>query len=281
MRKLKHFNRGISLLKKKKLKNEDFMKFIKSIPHMSKNEELIKCFPDGIEFSEENNNFIDDILNNDKYDLKEFLGKNYYRVFEKIFEKFIIPKELVELRHWQLNDQTPSKIIEIFMETIKRIWIKYPENNMYGLDNLFASEFSKASICTDNYFNVIKDLEEKIEPEKLMNIYSIILLKNFEMKYQFREHIIKFIRNYNNLTAIYLWFFICTYSDRNERIEILSKKLNEGFAVKYDDFADYPKKANERILLFTKLKNNHYIPDNFGNSEYYKRSMDSKNNIEN
>ena len=275
-----HFKRGISLLKNKQLKNEDFMKFIKSIPDKSKKEELIKWFPDGIEFSEENKTFNEDILNNDKYELKELLGKNYYRVFEKIFEKFNIPKELLELRKWQLNDQTPWKIIEIFMETIKRIWIRYPENNMYGLENLFASVFSKASICMDNYLNIIKALEEKIDPEKLMNIYSIILLKNFEMKYQFREHIIKFIRSYNNLTAIYLWFFICTYSDRDKRIEILTNKLNEGFAVKYDDFADYPKRANGRILLFTKLKNNQYIPEIFGNTEYYKRSMDSKNNLE-
>ena len=275
-----HFKRGICLLKKKKLKNEDFMKFIKSIPHKSKDEELIKFFPDGIEFNDENTTFNYNILNYDKYELKEFLGKNYYLIFEKIFDKFNKPKELVELRHWQPNDQTPSKIVEIFMETIKRIWIKYPENNMYGLENLFASVISKASICTDNYFNIIRDLEEKIEPEKLMNIYSIILFKNFDMKYPFREYIIKYIRTHNNLTAINLWFLMCTLSFRYERIELLSQKLNEGFAVKYDDFVDYPKKASGRILLFIKLIYNKYIPDNFGNSEYYKNSMESKNNLE-
>ena len=100
------------------------------------------------------------------------------------------------------------------------------------------------------------------------------------MKYQFREHIIKFIRTYNNLTAINLWFLMCTYSDKNDRIELLSQKLNEGFAVKYEDFTDYPKNANGRIRLFTNLIKNKYIPDNFGNSEYYKSSMESKNNLE-
>ena len=73
---------------------------------------------------------------------------------------------------------------------------------------------------------------------------------------------------------------MCTYSDKNDRIELLSQKLNEGFAVKYEDFTDYPKNANGRIRLFTNLIKNNYIPDNFGNSEYYKSSMESKNNLE-
>ena len=42
---------------------------------------------------------------------------------------------------------------------------------------------------------------------------------------------------------------------KKNRIEFLSKYLNSQLAVKYDDFVDYPKKINERILLFTKLKN--------------------------
>ena len=70
-----------------------------------------------------------------------------------------------------------------------------------------------------------------------------------------------------------------TYDDKKNRIEFLSKYLNSQLAVKYDDFVDYPKKINERILLFTKLKKYYYIPENFGDSEYYKNSMASKNEL--
>ena len=64
------------------------------------------------------------------------------------------------------------------------------------------------------------------------------------------------------------------WNNKNDRIELLSQKLNEGFAVKYEDFTDYPKNANGRIRLFTNLININYIPDNFGNSEYYKSSTE-------
>ena len=276
----RHFEKGISLLKKKKLINQDFLKFIKLYEDKSDNEELIKYFPNGIQFDEKNNVFTEDILNDTYHYLRGFLGYNYPGVFKKIFERFNLPKELLPLKNWIINDSTPPIIIKIFMLTIQRIWLNNPENNMFGLENLFSRVFSSASLHTDNYFNVIQTLEEKIEPEKLMAIYSNMLLKNFSIKNNFKIHIIEFIKSYDNFTPLYLWYLLCTCDLRDEKIELLSKYLNYQLAVKYSDFINFPKKNCEKILLFTKLKNNDYIPGDFEESDYYKCSMASKNQLE-
>ena len=256
------------------------MKFIKLYEDKSDNEELIKYFPNGIQFDEKNNGFTEDILNDTYHYLRGFLGYNYPGVFKKIFERFNLPKELLPLKNWIINDSTPPIIIKIFMLTIQRIWLNNPENNMFGLENLFSRVFSSASLYADNYFNVIQTLEEKIEPEKLMAIYSNMLLKNFSIKNNFKIHIIEFIKSYDNFTPLYLWYLLCTCDCRDEKIELLSKYLNYQLAVKYSDFINFPKKNCEKILLFTKLKNNDYIPGDFEESDYYKCSMASKNQLE-
>ena len=165
------------------------------------------------------------------------------------------------------------------MNTVKRIWLKDPNNPMYGLENLLSSTFSSASVYYDDYMKVILDIEKKVLPENLMMIYSNILLRNYEIKYTFKEHIIDYIKKNRIDTEIYLWFELCTCNDRDSRIELLNSRLKKEFAVEYNDFVYYPEKANQRIVLFTKLKNNHYLT-NFENSEYYKCSMESKNNLE-
>ena len=278
-----HYKKGISLLKNNKLKNESFIKFIQSFRNIKDKEEIIKYFPNAIEFNEnnkDNKDFITNILNEDSYDLKDFLGYKYDEVFNKIFDKFVLPKDLTCIRYWELDTNTPENIIYIAMKTIKRVWINNPENHMYGMDVLFTSIFSRASLCIDNYMDIILDLEKKISAEKLMIIYSNILIKNCEVNYQFKEHMINFILKNENETALYLWFLLSTYIDRNRRIELLKNNLKINFAVKYDDFIDYPKKLNDRINLFTKLKKNKFIPGEFADSEYYKYSMDSKNYLE-
>ena len=274
-----HLKKGMILLRKKKLKNENFMKFIELFPDLSQNKEFINLFPNGIDFSEKNNTFIEDILNDDKYGLEYFLGYNYQLVFEKIFEKFVLPKDLLVFKTWKINDEPKPILISLFMKTIKRVWFRDPENNMYGLENLISMVFAKASDCMNNYLSIIKSIEERIAPEKLMSIYSNILNRNFDAKYHFKEHMKKFISNNKDSTAVYLWFEMCTLSDNNKKSEYLKDNLKTEFAVRYSDFASYPKFANERITLFTKLKNFRFLSE-IKNTEYYERSMAAKNNLE-
>ena len=93
------YEKGLSLLKKKKLKNLDFIKFIKSIPYLiQENQQFVEYFPDAIDFNENNKEFINQILNNDTLKLKEYLGSSYDTIIEKIFEKFVEPKDLLALK---------------------------------------------------------------------------------------------------------------------------------------------------------------------------------------
>ena len=277
-----HCKKGIEFLKNNKLKNLDFIEFIKSLHNKITPEdkkELIEYFQNGIEFEENDIIFTENILNNDEYKLKQFLGEHYKETFDIIFLKFLTPKDLTVLRFWKIKKETPKEIIISFMETIHRIWLNYPENNMYGLEDLFSMVFSEASNCSNNYLCILHSLEEKIAPEKLMKIYSNILMKGLECKYPLIQHMNNFIKEHKNETALYLWFELSTYSI-DERNKFLKDNLKPRYAVKYDDFVDYPKIINERIDLFTKLKEKKLIPGIFKDSEYYNDSMKVKNILE-
>ena len=281
------FKKGISLLKNKKLKNEDFFNFLKNIPEsLKKDRELLENFHNGIDFEIEENNdkdLLNDILQEDKYNFKEYLDEYYYNTFQKIFNRFVLPKDLLALRKWKIEENTPLALIEIFLFTIERIWLKYPENNMFGLDNLFAKEFALASRRLKNFKKYLESIEEKIAKEKVMVIYSEILIKEYYIQEDFEKHIKSYIINYNKeITPRYIWFLMTTRR-KDERIDMLRQYLEEEgkkYAVKYSDFAKYPNKVEERLILFSNLKNYRIIPKYFRHTDYYKNSMESKFNIE-
>ena len=285
------YEKGLFFIRNKKLKNYDLIKFIKYYPNLLKtNQEFIDNFHYGIEFNEKyknNKEFMNEILNNENnenFNLKEYLGQyNYFYIFEKIFEKFVIPKDLVVLRAWEINDETPEEIIEIFLKTIKRVWINYPENNMFGLWDLFANEFSYASQKVDNYKYYLNLIEEKIDKEKIMVIYSLLLIKKYNISEEFKKHMINYIRNNNKITARYIWFLTSTFEDHYSKINNLKKYLeNDGsnYIVKYSDYVHYPQIVADTIDLFIYLKNNDIIPQYFKDTEYYIFSMMSKKYLE-
>ena len=275
-----HMEKGLLLMKEKKLKNIDLIYFLNYVDDLSRNnEEIVKYFPNGIDFSENDKEFINDILSIDKYNLKKKLGKSYPIVFEKIFERFITPKDLLILSNWNINENTSRIILDIFLNTIKRIWLNYPDNYMHGLSALIAKELSMASNKIDNYRSTIDELEEKIDKEKLMAIYSEILFNDLRANNEFIFHIRKYIKSYDKLTPIYLWYLTSTFPDEYNRIKTLKKylELNSGnFEVRYSDFVNYPNKIEERLLLFTNLKNKKIIQNYFEDSDYYKHSINSK-----
>ena len=278
-----HLKRGISLIKNKKLKNIDFIEFIKKFPNLLKdNEYLFDYFQYGIEFEGTDGKFVNDILNEDKYKLKKYLGVEKYKIlFERIFDKFVLPKDLLPLRYWNVAFETPDIMVELLMKTIKRIWLNNPENSMFGLDNLLAREFVYAAWRMEDFLLILNDIEAKIEKEKLMRIYSLVLLKNLTMKKDFKNHIIDYIANYDKFSTIYIWYLASTKPDEVSRIAFLGNYLENGgenYVVKYSDFSTYPDKVEERILLFTELKYSKYIPAHF--QEYYKNSIKAKNDIE-
>ena len=54
----------------------------------------------------------------------------------------------------------------------------------------------------------------------------------------------------------------------------------KNLAVNYTDFSQYPFNIEERIILFVNLKNENIIQEYFKDSDYYRDSMNSKNDLE-
>ena len=108
-----------------------------------------------------------------------------------------------------------------FLQAVKSIWINYPENNFYGLDFLLENAFAIASLYIENFFDIINALEAKIAKEKLMKIYSEILLNKHKINPQFKKHIKDYIKNYDKITPLYIFCLASTYPERKSQIEIL------------------------------------------------------------
>ena len=285
----KFFDKGTYLLKNKKLKNLNFVEFLEVLKRIPKKifkvekgkpifAELYKHFHLGIEFDGKDKKFLDNVIK-DEYKFRDWLGDSYDEFVAKIFDKFIKPKDLLVLITWDLDECTAQIFVKVFLETIKRIWINYPENYMYGLTNLFAREFAAASKKIDKYQAYLDEIEKKIDKEKIMEIYSEILIKKFTISEEFEKHMKKYILEEKKETPKIIYFKMCTY-DKEKRADMIKPYLNKNFAVKFIDFVHYPYKIEERIYLFTKLKKSGIIPSNFKDSDYYKNSMNSKNELE-
>ena len=212
---------GISLLKQKKLKNLDFIEFLNTFHDLTKkNPELIDYFQYAIEFNENDQDYINQILNRDE--LKNKLDNvNYKIVIKSIFDNYKLPKDLVVLRKWNITIDTPKIILENFVQAVKRIWINFPENNFYGLENLLEKSFVIASLYYNNFFDIINALEAKIEKEKLMKIYSEILFNGHEINSEFKKHIKDYILNYDKITPLYIFYLASTYPEKKSQIEII------------------------------------------------------------
>jgi len=133
------------------------------------------------------------------------------------------------------------------------------------------------------YKSVIDELEEKIDKEKLMPIYSELLFKEYRCSDEFETYIKQYIRSYKGFSPLYILYLISTYPDDISRIGILKPYLeNKGnnLAVNYTDFSQYPQNIGERLLLFTNLKNKNILQEYFKDSDYYKDSMRSKNDLQ-
>ena len=154
---------------------------------------------------------------------------------------------------------------------------------MYGLEKLIAKVFGKASLTINNYQSYINDIENSIENKIILPIYSLLLSKGYDLSDTFKEHIIKYIRDNYGKSPISVWYFLNTIDDEIERNKYLEKNLKPEYAIKAEDFIDYPDNTDEKFILFTNLSNGKYFIKNkkLTEMQYYKDSIDSKDNIYN
>ena len=269
---------GSYLIKQQKLINEHLIDFLKTLKD---NKVDIEIISNGIIFDRYDRTFTNNFLNNnfDKFDLKLFFGNNYYGLIKNLFDKFIQPKDLYAIINWQISDKVNEEVVEIFLDAIKRIWLNYPENPMYGLEVLIANEFAKASLLVKDYINYISEIENKISKDKLIVIYSKILSKNYIVSPDFKSHIINYINLNKGSGPLSVWYIYVTLDGHN-KVDFLINNLKDEYAVKTEDFIHYPTKIEDRIILFTNLYNSKSFDEQVTKTNYYIQSIKSKDNIQ-
>ena len=186
----------------------------------------------------------------DDIDFKKIFGLSYYDFMKKIFDKFKKSKDLILIKNWEILHYIDIEVLENIFYSIKRIWLEDPENHIYGLEKLIANTFAKASLEIDNYLNIINDLEKSISADLLLPIYTTILYRAYQTKDDFNDHIISFFRSNSGKSPISVWYILNTYEDNEEqKNKYLENNLKEDYAVKAENFIDYPFIIDERIIL--------------------------------
>ena len=265
-------------IKKQKLINKDLIDFLKTSENNKINIEIIS---NGIKLDGKDKEFTNNFLNNnfDNFDLKVFFGYNYYGFMKKLFDNFILPKDLLAIMDWKISNHVNEEVVEIFLDAIKRIWLNDPENHMYGLEELIADEFARASLLFKDYIIYIKDIEKKISKDKILVIYSKIITNNYNISSLFKSHIIDYIELNKGSGPLAVWYTYITL-DKYNKFNFLVSNLEERYAVKTEDFIHYPTRIEDRIFLFTSLYNSHTFNDYWCKSNYYILSIKSKDNIQ-
>ena len=268
---------GIYLINHQKLKNMDLINFLID------NKEINPAFniDDCIILNDNDDVFVNDFLNDsfEEIKLKDLFGYHYKQLIQNIFDRMIVPKDILVIRNWKISSEANKEVIETFLLAIKRIWLNHPENHMYGLEDLIANEFGKASIKVINYKNVINELENHISKDFLLTIYSIILNKNYILSTEFRQHIINYIKTNQGYGPLSIWYFLSTLDDKYDKLNFLDLNLIKEYAVQKEDLINYPTITTDRITLFTNLYNGNFFDDYIGDSDYYLESIKVKDQI--
>jgi hypothetical protein len=278
---------GMFLMANKKLINYDVFKFLKKDPYFEQKENIIPIdlISEGIVFEDNNKKFYNEFLNNriEDFDLREFFGNYYYDFMRIVFDRFKTPRDVVSIRYWDINYSVDKEVLENFIYAIKRVWLGDTKNAMYGIEKLIAKALGKASLIMGNFLQIINDLEKSISSNLIMPIYTELLYRNFHLKEDFKEHIIFYINCNCGKNAIDIWYFVNTLEDQDKKNEYLMKNLKDEFAVKAEDFINYPAITDGKITLFAHLYNGRYFLNyvNLTQLSYYKLSCKSKDNIYN
>ena len=279
---------GMYLINNQNLLNMDVIEFLKEDPYFKnkKNKIPTDIIYKGIIFKEDDNKFTNSFLNNnfDDFDLKEFFGNDYYHLIKYIFKEFKTPKDLLKIKKWEITYDINEEVVENFLNIIKVIWLSDPKNHMYGLERLIANEFGKASLKVKDYEKIIDDIENGINSDYLLVIYSEILYRDYPLTPKFQDHIKDFIHkkcDNDDKNAISIWYLLNTIEkDDFQKYEFLKKNLKEKYAVQAKDFVNYPSYTDGKITLFANLYNGRFFRNNeIKQLPYYTISTNSKDNI--
>ena len=278
-----YYDTAIYLINNHKLINSELIEFISNEPSFLINNKItLENIQNGIIVDGKDIEFTNNLLNNTfkGINLKKLFNNDYNKFIENIFNKFIIPKDLLAIMDWNINENVPEEVVSIFLKAIKRIWLNDPKNHMYGLEDLIAKEFGVSSLKVYDYKMYIDAIENTISNDKLLVIYSEILNRNFKASSDFKSHIIKYIHNNNIYGPLSIWYLLVTINDKYTKYNFLENNLSELYAVKTEDFIHYRAVIEDRILLYINLYKGNYL-ETLKRTDYFIKSVKSKDYFDN
>ena len=288
-----YYDTGIHLIKEKNaLKNEELINFFEE----SGKEEInipTDIMTNVIDLQTASEEFKNKFLNNDfkKLDLEAAFGINYYDIIQKIFDKFKKQEDILVLKNWKISQNVNGKILNICLKKIKLILIEEAKeckknNKKFVLyTDLISFLCSLLSISSRKIKDLVKELselEQNVPSTKIIEIYFLILYRGnkvFPITEIFADHLKDYIKKNSGegpLSILYKLVLI----ENVEKILYLVDNLKIEYAVKNTDFVGYPRKIEERIVLYKYLYNEKYFTNkNIKSLDYYKSSIKAKDEL--
>ena len=280
---------GMYLISNQKLINNNAFDFLKQDEYFKnqKNPIPFDLICRGIIFSEDDEKYVNDFLNNnlDDFDMIEFFGNQYPTFYKHIFNRFQKPRDLLCLYNWDINYNVDKAILTVFLDKLVLIWKDNPNNHMIRLESLIGNALGKASQILDDYKKYITQLENNVSSDSLMIIYNEILYRDFSLLPEFQDHIVDYMNKHIGTNPLSIWYktniIKVVEDDQDKENDYLENNLKEEYAVQAEHFVSYPANIDEKILLFTSLYKAKYFVrfENLTELPYYTKSIDSKDNI--
>jgi len=227
------------------------------------------------------NNFLNNIF---KFDFEQFFGKKFDYFIQKIFENFKTPEDFLNIKIWKISRNINEEVLKLFIGRISNVLFQHKnmKSSFNDLINFLCRLFSFGSRKTDDFFEELKEVEKNIPSNKLIEIYFIILNKRekiFTISNIIKRHLFKYIEINSGSGPLSVWYKL-VLEESDERLAYLYKNLKPEYAVRKEDFIDYPNKIQESIYLFTNLYLGKYFSYKYITElDYYKNSINAKEEL--
>ena len=132
-----------------------------------------------------------------------------------------------------------------------------------------------------NFIDQLIEIEQKFNnPKFFLEIFAdIVKLREEEKPNSLLEYIYNYIQlNCKKEDPMSIYYKLLTIENK---VSYLIQNLEAQYAIKVQDFYNYPNEIEERIILFINLYNDRYFYDyaSIRELEYYKKSMTAKDHI--
>ena len=271
-----YYDTGIHLINKGKLFNYDVIEFIEKGKSLF-NQEIQITEEIGKGIIPSNDHSFLDLLINPK-DEKLIILCKYY------FEKCLL-KDFQNLSDSNIFKSDNIEVFKYCYESLKITWLKEKGkiNEILGdfIAHLFYVYFNYFN--TDEEIDKLKIFEEELNHhELLMDIYGIVIKKYLKRFFVsgFQKHIYDYIEEHYKEVEVNSIYYKLLIIDEQEQENFLLNNLKIEYAIRLEDFINYPKIIAPRIRLFNKLyMSGFFLNKMIQNLEYYQLSIISKDSI--